>query len=57
MTLRTAHVGVSKRIFRLNQCMFSIVLSFWQRAGSYNRWRRTLSGKSGANPLSWSIYS
>ena len=51
MTLGTAHVGLSKRIFRLNQLMFSIVLNFWQRAGSYSRWRRTLSGKSGANPL------
>ncbi len=34
MTLRTAHVGLSKRIFRLNQCMFSIVLDFWQCAAA-----------------------
>ncbi len=46
LTLGTGHVALSKRIFRLNQCAFSIVLNFWQRGGSCNRGRRTQSGIS-----------
>ena len=48
--LGTEHVALSKRIFRLSQCAFSIVLNFWQRGGSYNRVQRTLSGRTRANP-------
>jgi hypothetical protein len=54
VTLRTAHVALSKRIFRLNQCAFWIVLNFWQRGGSCNRGQRTLAGKSRAqSDLDW----
>jgi hypothetical protein len=46
------HVALSKRIFRLNQCVFSIVLSYWQNDANFNRGRRTISGQSGTNPES-----
>jgi hypothetical protein len=55
VTLGTERVAVSKRIFQLNQCAFSIVLNFWRRGGSYNRGQRTLAGKSRANPTTISF--
>jgi hypothetical protein len=46
VTLRTAHVALSKRIFRLNQCTFWIVLNSWQRGGSYNRGQVDRAGEA-----------